>query len=183
MNDRTMDRGAVLWAAGGLAFVAFGFEELARMDDALADESIANACLLTPEQEEGPYYVDLERIRNNIKEAKTGLRLQLKVVCVSSKTCKPIANAAVDIWHCDAEGHYSGFSQEDTEGQTFLRGVQLTNDRGVALFETIYPGWYTGRATHIHMKVHIGGRKAGSTYSGGHVSHTGQLFFPDAITD
>ena len=87
---------------------------------------------------------------------------------------------AVDIWHCDALGEYSGVNGTTT---TFLRGVQLTDAKGVARFATIYPGWYQGRATHIHMKVHIGGKAAGTTYSGGHVSHTGQMFFPDAITD
>ena len=67
-------------------------------------------------------------------------------------------------------------------GQTWLRGVQLTNAKGIAEFTTIYPGFYQGRTTHIHLKVHIGGKVAGGTYTGGHVSHTGQLLFDDAVS-
>jgi protocatechuate 3,4-dioxygenase beta subunit len=171
-------RGAVLRAGGaGLVAAALGVELSAATD---ANASLAAACTLTPEQEEGPYYVDLERIRNDVREAKAGLPLHLAVTIVDSTTCKPIPNAAVDIWHCDALGEYSGVNGTTT---TFLRGVQLTDAKGVAHFATIYPGWYQGRATHIHMKVHIGGKASGTTYSGGHVSHTGQMFFPDAISD
>jgi protocatechuate 3,4-dioxygenase beta subunit len=108
-------------------------------------------------------------------------------------SCAPLANAAVDIWHCDAQGYYSGISGENPGGggsptgednldTTFLRGIQLTSDDGLAEFDTIYPGWYTGRTLHIHMKVAVEGT-ADDTYEGGHVAHTGQLFFDDAITD
>jgi protocatechuate 3,4-dioxygenase beta subunit len=93
------------------------------------------------------------------------------VLDVSS--CKPITGAAVDLWHCDAAGTYSGFAQEGTEGETFLRGIQRTDRNGVAVLKTIYPGWYPGRTVHIHAQVHVGGG----------VVHTGQLFFPDKLTD
>ena len=72
---------------------------------------------------------------------------------------------------------------QPTDKTTFLRGIQLTNADGVAEFATIYPGWYAGRALHIHLKVHAGGTASGDTYKGGHVSHTGQLFFPEDVTD
>lgn len=142
----------------------------------------AAALSLTPEQEEGPYYVALEKIRKNITLGRPGVPLKLRMTIVSSVTGKPIRNAACDIWHCDASGVYSGESVESTVGQTWLRGVQLTDANGLAAFETIYPGHYVGRATHIHVKVHIGGTKTGTSYSGGHVSHTGQLMFDDAIS-
>ena len=116
---------------------------------------------LTPEQEEGPYYVALEKIRKNITLGRPGVPLRLRITVVDSKTGKPIPNAACDIWHCDATGVYSDESVESTVGQTWLRGVQLTDVHGVAEFETIYPGHYVGRATHIHVKVHVGGAKAG----------------------
>jgi protocatechuate 3,4-dioxygenase beta subunit len=87
--------------------------------------------------------------------------------------CKPIRAAAVDIWHCDAGGTYSGFAQEGTEGETFMRGIQRTDRTGLAIFDTIYPGWYQGRTVHIHVQVHLGGD----------VLHTGQLYFADRITD
>jgi protocatechuate 3,4-dioxygenase beta subunit len=145
--------------------------------------ALAAACTLTAEQEEGPYYLGLERIRKNITEGKSGLRLDLHLTIVDSSTCKPIEGVAVDIWHCDAVGVYSGFGSEGTSGKTYLRGVRLTDADGLASFRTIYPGWYRGRATHIHLKAHVGGSAGPSRYSGGHVAHTGQLFFSDTTTD
>ncbi|OFW71501.1 MAG: hypothetical protein A2Y55_11245 [Actinobacteria bacterium RBG_16_68_12] len=92
---------------------------------------------------------------------------------VDVSTCRPIRGAAVDIWHCDAGGVYSGTSVQDTEDERFLRGIQRTDAKGVAVFRTIYPGWYSGRTVHIHVMVHLGGN----------VVHTGQLYFPDKLTD
>ena len=80
---------------------------------------------------------------------------------------------AVDIWHADAAGAYSGQQSNGTVGRTFMRGIQRTDARGLARFDTVYPGWYTGRTVHIHVKVHIAGN----------VVHTGQVFFNDAVTD
>jgi protocatechuate 3,4-dioxygenase beta subunit len=143
--------------------------------------STASSLALTPEQEEGPFYVALEKVRKNITLGRPGVPLQLKVK-VETTAGKPIKGAACDIWQCDASGVYSDESSEGTTGQTWLRGVQFTDSNGVAAFETIYPGHYEGRATHVHIKVHIGGKTTGATYSGGHVSHTGQLVFDDAIS-
>ena len=92
---------------------------------------------------------------------------------MNASSCKPIKGAAVEIWHCDAVGVYSGVSQQGTEKERFLRGVQRTDAKGLAVFRTIYPGWYGGRTVHIHTMVHIGGN----------VVHTGQLYFADAVTD
>lgn len=75
-----------------------------------------------------------------------------------------------ELWHCDAAGAYSGV-QGDTG--RFLRGIQRTNAKGVAVFQTIYPGWYPGRTVHIHVKTALGGN----------VVHTGQLYFSDRVTD
>ncbi len=136
-------------------------------------------CVLTPEQEEGPFYIDLAQVRRDIVENRLGVPLTLALTIVDADTCEPIRNAAVDIWHCDALGVYSGEPSEDSEGETFLRGIQLTDGSGLAEFATIYPGQYPGRTTHIHIKVHVGGRRNGGVYSGGHVSHTGQLFTTD----
>ena len=154
----------------------------------------ASTCVLTPEMTEGPYYLDLDLIRQNITEDRTGIPLKLQIAVADATACTPIENAAVDIWHCDSHGYYSGVSAnmpgpdaDQTEvaeaaTATFLRGIQLTNADGVAEFETIYPGWYIGRTIHIHLKVHLDG-EAGKTYEGGHTTHTGQLFFDDAVTD
>jgi protocatechuate 3,4-dioxygenase beta subunit len=98
------------------------------------------------------------------------LLLRLKVVDAS--TCRPIKGAAVDIWHADARGVYSGFGA-GRANRTFMRGVQRTDRTGLARFRSVYPGWYPGRTVHIHVKVHVAGN----------VVHTGQLFFPARITN
>lgn len=148
----------------------------------IEDADAASACTLTPEQEEGPFYVAVERIRSNIVGGRTGVPLTLKITIIDSSTCRPVKGAAVDIWQADAVGRYSDESQLGTVGQTWLRGVQLTNASGLATFQTIYPGFYSGRAPHIHAKVHVGGKHTTSKYSGGHVSHNGQIFFSEAVS-
>jgi protocatechuate 3,4-dioxygenase beta subunit len=154
-------------AAGGPAAVASGLV----------------SCVLTPELTEGPYYIAGEKVRRNITEGKPGAELELRLRVLDVSTCKPLIGATVDIWHCDAGGIYSGFGSASTGGgfggggptdkRTFLRGIQPTDRDGYATFQTIYPGWYHGRAVHIHVKVHLGGN----------VVHTGQLFFSDPLTD
>ena len=129
-------------------------------------------CVLTPELTEGPYYIANEKLRKNITEGKPGTPLNLRLAVVDASSCKALSGAAVDIWHADAAGDYSGFSS-DTSSRTFMRGVQKTDAKGVATFDTVYPGWYQGRTVHIHVKVHVGGN----------VVHTGQLFFSDTLTD
>jgi protocatechuate 3,4-dioxygenase beta subunit len=136
-------------------------------------------CVLTPGQEEGPFYIDLAQVRHDIVEDRPGVPLALALTVVDSNTCEPIRDAAVDIWHCDALGVYSGQPSEGSEGEAYLRGIQLTDGNGLAEFATVYPGQYPGRTTHIHLKVHLGGRQSDGTYSGGHVAHTGQLFTSD----
>ncbi len=132
----------------------------------------AVSCVLTPEQTEGPYYIANERLRRNITEGRPGAPLTLRLSVVDASTCKPIEGAAVDIWHCDAAGVYSGVGS-GSGSRTFMRGIQRTDAKGVATFRTVYPGWYRGRTVHIHVKVHVRGN----------VVHTGQLYFPDALTD
>ncbi|HET9129755.1 MAG TPA: intradiol ring-cleavage dioxygenase [Terriglobia bacterium] len=177
----------------------------------------APRCTLTPEQEEGPYYVDFGKTRRDVTEGKSGVPLQLRIALVDSKRCEPLQAAAVDIWHCDATGVYSGFTangggndggrgfgpppggrggpgrggpvgrggrgQGAIDETRFLRGIQVTDKEGIAEFASIYPGWYAGRTIHIHLKVHLGGNAGAEKYAGGHVSHTGQLFLPEDITE
>jgi protocatechuate 3,4-dioxygenase beta subunit len=136
-------------------------------DDADSAVSAPN-CVLSPEQTEGPYYVDNHLIRRDIRGGKAGAPLSLRLQVLNASTCKPIQGATVEVWHCDAVGNYSGFNARGN----FCRGGQRTNSTGHATFRTIYPGWYQGRTTHIHVKVHAGGQ----------VVHTGQLYFADATT-
>lgn len=184
MNDLPMRRREMMaLSAGTLASVALyacgGGEGGTTTSAAGGGATSAPDCVLTPEQEEGPFYIDFARVRKNIVEDRPGVPLALAVAVVDSNTCKPIHNAAVDVWHCDAMGIYSGEPSEGSVGKTYLRGIQLTDGNGRVEFATIYPGQYPGRTTHIHVKVHIGGQRGRGTYSGGHVSHTGQLFTSD----
>jgi protocatechuate 3,4-dioxygenase beta subunit len=137
-------------------------------------------CVLTPEQDEGPFYIDLARVRRDIVEDRPGVPLALALTVVDANTCEPIRDAAVDVWHCDALGVYSGEPSEDSRGETYLRGIQLTDASGRAEFATIYPGQYPGRTTHIHLKVRLGGQRRDGAYSAGRVSHVGQLFTADS---
>jgi protocatechuate 3,4-dioxygenase beta subunit len=127
-------------------------------------------CVLMPETTEGPFFIPLNRVRSDITEGKDGTPLTLDLTVVDAGNCRPIKDAAVDIWHCDATGEYSGV--RSSVQTSFLRGVQMTDAEGKAKFETIYPGWYQGRAVHIHVKVSTGGNEV----------HTGQLFFPDDVS-
>ncbi|MPY80510.1 MAG: protocatechuate dioxygenase [Actinophytocola sp.] len=129
------------------------------------------ACVLTPEDTEGPYYLDLDLVRSDITEGKPGVPLTLRATVVDAESCVPVEKAALDIWHADADGVYSGF--EAGSGERFLRGVQLTDASGIAEFSTIVPGWYASRTTHIHAKVYVGDD----------VVHTGQLYFADSVID
>ena len=168
--DTRLTRASLLRAAGTAA-AAVGLGTLGgRSDDALAGDSVS--CLLTPEQTEGPYYIAKEKLRRNITDGRPGTPLTLRLGVVDAKTCRPIKGAAVDIWHCDASGIYSGFGA-GRGSRTFMRGIQRTSANGVATFKTVYPGWYQGRTVHIHVKVHVRGN----------VVHTGQLYFPDRVTD
>jgi protocatechuate 3,4-dioxygenase beta subunit len=123
-----------------------------------------------PELTEGPYYIAGEAVRRDITEGKPGVPVQLNLTVVDATKCTPISGTTVEIWHADASGDYSGFGN-GASSRTYLRGGQKTGADGVATFDTVYPGWYQGRAVHIHVKVHDGTR-----------THTGQLFFDDAVS-
>lgn len=144
-------------------------------------------CIVTPQQTEGPYFVDDRLLRADLRadpssgaiSAGIPLNLSLHILAVSNRGCNPLAGAIVDIWHCDAAGVYSDVSDPgfSTIGKKFLRGYQVTNQDGDVRFTTIYPGWYPGRAIHIHFKV----RPAAKT--GPQVEFTSQLYFDDAVSE
>jgi protocatechuate 3,4-dioxygenase beta subunit len=180
-HDRTKLTRREALSAGAAASAALAIPSLLPLAGPALPTALA-AATLTPEQTEGPFYVALERVRGNIATGEPGVPLHLAIKIVDAATSAPVSAAAVDIWHCNASGVYSDESSDGTLGQTFLRGVQLTGADGVARFLTIYPGHYRGRTTHIHLKVHIAGASTGGKYAGGHVCHTGQLFFDDAIS-
>jgi protocatechuate 3,4-dioxygenase beta subunit len=131
----------------------------------------AATCVLSPEVTEGPYWIDNKLTRRDITEDRPGVPLALRLTVVDATTCDAIPHADVEVWHADAQGAYSGYSTGNT-AKRFLRGHQKAGADGRVRFDTIYPGWYRGRTPHIHLKVHVGG----------HVVHTGQLFFGDATS-
>jgi protocatechuate 3,4-dioxygenase beta subunit len=138
-------------------------------------------CVVAPELTEGPYYldVDLERsdIRSNTSDGAVvdgaPLTLAWLVSQADGSACVPMADVVVDVWHCDALGVYSGVSGNSGN---FLRGFQRTDSSGRASFTTIYPGWYTGRAVHIHFKI-----RTDPDASAG-FEFTSQLFFDDEFS-
>ena len=138
-----------------------------------------SGCVLIPEETQGPYPLNLSAnaayFRQDITEGKSGTPLRLKLTLLNfGSKCAPVSNARVDIWHCDKDGVYSGYNQPgaNTVGQTFCRGIQLSDTNGQVSFTTIYPGWYAGRITHIHFQVFL---------NNGLVA-TSQIAFPDVIT-
>jgi protocatechuate 3,4-dioxygenase beta subunit len=147
------------------------------------------ACVVRPEQTEGPYFIDERLNRSDIRSdpsdrsVKPGvpLRLAFQVSRIDGSSCEPVSGAVVDVWHCDALGVYSDVRDSnagfDTRGKKFLRGYQMTDANGVAEFLTIYPGWYEGRAVHIHFKIRTdpGSRSAHEFNS--------QLYFDESVTD
>jgi protocatechuate 3,4-dioxygenase beta subunit len=144
------------------------------------------ACVVRPELTEGPYFVDGQLNRSDIRidpsdnSIKEGLPLKLvyRVSDVTGGVCAPLAGAQVDVWHCDADGQYSGVQDQgfDTSGEMWLRGYQITDADGIATFITIVPGWYSGRAVHIHFKI----RTEPESASG--FEFTSQFFFdPELI--
>lgn len=160
-----------------LAVTAAGGALLPR--SAFAQESLiegADVCVIIPEVTEGPYYFDPALVRTDITEGRPGVPVRLKLQVVDH-ACVPMANARVDVWHCDASGQYSGYSGQtggiDTIGETFMRGTQMTDAQGLVEFATVYPGWYRGRTTHIHFKVFLDETNV----------LTGQIFFPDDISE
>ncbi len=141
------------------------------------------SCVVVPELTEGPYYVDEKLERSDIRiDTSTGapadgsvLRIDWVVSQVDGNACIPLEGVLVDVWHCDAAGVYSDV--QGAEGHDFLRGYVHTDADGKASITTIYPGWYSGRAVHIHFKIRTDPAEASG------FEFTSQLFFDDAFSD
>ena len=144
-----------------------------------------SALTRTPGETEGPYWVDVGLNRSDVRSdsatgaVEPGLKLQLAINIsqLSNGTVSPLSGAQVDIWHCNGLGVYSAVRQQNSQGQDFLRGYQVTNGHGNVRFLSIYPGWYRGRTIHIHFRVRL--------YSDGQLTYNfvSQFFFADDITD
>jgi protocatechuate 3,4-dioxygenase beta subunit len=134
--------------------------------------STNGACAVTPTETIGPYPSLTDLFRSEIREGKAGTVLTLTVKVVNANAgCAAVPNANVEIWHVDSAGTYSQYGTQTA--QTFLRGIQTTNSNGEVTFTTIYPGWYQGRATHIHLEVTINGVSRKVT----------QMAFPESVNN
>ncbi len=183
--------GTVLMPVSGLlspALAQSSLEDAAGIGDVL--ENIPDMCRVTTATIEGPYYIDKEIVRSDIREDQPGVPLELELRLVNANAgCSPIAGAAVSVWHCNADGEYSGYLGNDPNvfpdvgaadetghvpqqgTERFLRGIQTTDAEGKVKFTTIVPGWYTPRAVHIHVRAFVSERDMITT----------QLYFPQAV--
>jgi protocatechuate 3,4-dioxygenase beta subunit len=124
--------------------------------------SSATSCTVAPTEIEGPFpaHTPSSYVRSDITDGRTGYRMTVKITITSNSAgCAALAGALVDIWHCDAEGNYSeyggtGMQSTNYTSVHFLRGRQTTDATGLVTFTSIFPGWYSGRATHIHVHVY-----------------------------
>jgi len=147
----------------------------------------SSECGPTPRQGEGPYLTPDSLLRSDIREDRPGVPVHFTLYIKDDFWCTPIEGAAVDVWHSDALGQYSGIVNElidpdslrlsgetnDMTGTSFLRGHQVSDANGKVEFTTIYPGWYSGRLSHFHVKTII----AGLNWT----SHNTQLYLPPEV--
>ncbi|SUB28446.1 Protocatechuate 3,4-dioxygenase beta subunit [Yersinia pseudotuberculosis] len=148
-------------------------------------------CILSVEQMAGPYIKSNMPIRRNIAENENGVPLLLKITVIDSNSCRPLEYYYVDIWQCNARGRYSGWSYVDpdkdapsgevasinrTDEKSFLRGSQVTDSHGLVRFTSIYPGFYAGRAVHIHFAIKP---PKASPQEVDKYSFISQLYFPE----
>lgn len=168
--------------------LANGLDQYAKANEMLAQ--IPDMCRVTTAAVEGPYYIDERIVRSDIREDQPGVPLELELQLVNANaSCAPIEGAVISIWHCNAEGEYSGYLFNDPntvpdltsldatghvktgDEERFLRGAQTTNAEGKVTFKTIVPGWYTPRAVHIHLRAFLSPSEMITT----------QLYFPQAL--
>jgi len=189
LNDRKFDRRDVIriiGAAGAAAVAAACGGDTPASPSAVAStvtttagtgttggtSTGTDACAVSPNETAGPYPSTSDIFRSDIRESRQGVPLALTIRVINvSNGCAPLANANVEIWQCDAAGNYSEYGSQTS--QTYLRGIQTTDANGQVTFMTIYPGWYQGRATHIHIEVTMSGRSVKVT----------QIAFPETINN
>lgn len=182
----SVSRRQVLETLGGLAGLAFlascggATSTFANATGDSATSGVTGSCSVIPTETEGPYPASqvLSQswiYRANITEGLQGLPLMLTLnILDTANGCAPLENAAVYLWHTDKDGNYSGYN--NYTNATFMRGVQTTDANGQVTFQTIFPGWYQGRITHMHFEVFRDNNLSARP------SKTSQLAFPQAVT-
>jgi protocatechuate 3,4-dioxygenase beta subunit len=174
------NRRQILKSLGGAAVFA-------GMGSGLGKRLLGQTCSITtsPALTEGPYFVDEILNRSDLtidptdNSVQPGMPLSLTINLKQLVNCGliPLTGVYVDVWHCNATGIYSDQGAQNSTGKKFLRGYQATDRNGAVNFQTVYPGWYTGRAVHIHAKIRI--------FNGPDATYefTTQFFFDEAVTD
>ena len=176
MMDDDRPRGTLLGRRDALALLG-GLGMLAANIPRARSADVVPGCVVRPAQTEGPFFVDSAQQRADIRDGSTGepLRLAFRLSRIAGGRCAALVGARVDVWHCDAAGRYSGVDgRASTAGQQFLRGTQPSDATGIARFVTIFPGWYRGRAVHVHFKIRA------RDDAGRGQEFTSQLYFDDA---
>lgn len=152
------------------------------IEDAIDSGTDSGACVITDTETDGPYPLYNSRgssiNRIDITDGREGIPLSMTITVKNvNDSCNIIENVRVDIWHCDKDGYYSGYTNsgflgtQNNTAKIFCRGLQYSDANGVVKFTTIYPGWYQGRVTHIHVQVYVG-----ST-----LKLTSQIAFPEEV--
>ncbi|MFI1047332.1 intradiol ring-cleavage dioxygenase [Streptomyces griseoruber] len=201
--DKSMKRrrvligGSAVAAAGGLAIAGIASADTSTSESSssaaeakasTSTSATSGVCTLNAEVTEGPYSLEGALVREDIREDKEGFEVQYTFTVVDqANDCEPLADALVEIWHCDALGEYSGFvggnGHTEEDNGTFLRGGQMTDENGQCSITSIWPGHYVSRAVHVHMRVHTEVTLTDDSYTGGDIIHTGQLFFDPDINE
>ena len=186
MNRKKFLQHISITGLGAMVLPATGFAHTTQPDEPSNEELLkTTSCAVTPGETAGPYPLPsgvstTGLVRQNITEGtQTGIPLTLTLTIVNAQnSCVPVSGLRVDIWHCNKRGYYSAYSgqpgidgTQDTTGTTWLRGIQYTDASGNVTFTSVYPGWYTPRATHIHVEV----------FNGTTLLETTQVCFPDAL--
>jgi protocatechuate 3,4-dioxygenase beta subunit len=167
----------------GAVAVPLVLDACKKSDTAASGTSSTGACSATNTETDGPYPLYTSRgsaiQRVNITDGKTGTALNMAITIKNvNNSCAVLPNAIVDIWHCDKDGYYSGYSNsgylgtQNNSALVFCRGRQISDTNGLVQFTSIYPGWYTGRVTHIHVQIYVGTS----------LRLTTQIAFPDAVS-
>lgn len=184
--SRTLTRRNALGLAGlvGAVGAVGSITTLRGVGASPAEAATVGTCTVTPVVTEGPYWVDEKLNRSDVRSdgdgsnTQAGIPLTLSVLLKDSACGEPVQNAQIDIWHANAPGHYSDYSQEGTAGHQWLRGYQVTDSQGRVTFTTVYPGWYSGRAIHIHVRIRMYDASGNAT-----INYTTQFFFDETYNN
>ena len=161
MDRKKFIRNSILGIAS-LATASQLLESCSKNDNETDNNSSDDeSCVVSPSETKGPFPIKTpsQLVLENIKSDRVGIALLINLTIENKNNdCLPLENVLVDVWHCDKDGNYSEYGgtqmqQTDYTAVHFLRGRQTTNTKGEVSFLSIFPGWYQGRAPHVHVEV------------------------------